>query len=113
MIGIVKSKTLKNGTVGEFWKITKLSADLITGQMSVTLSLYINQAAFASGKSPLTSSKVYNLTITPSDLVGDLRTMIWTKIKAKANSLVTVDISGALLDPAVPFDPDLVGGTDV
>lgn len=114
MIGIVKSKTLKSGAVGEFWKITKVNLDLLNGTCIVNVSLYINETAYTDGKSPLSMSKVFNLTIAPSDLTSgaDIRDIIWTKIKAKAASLITTDLLGNTISP-VAYDPDLVGGTDV
>lgn len=113
MIGIIKSKTLASGAVGEFWKISKINVDLLAGTAQVTLSLYINVASFQAGKSPLSMSKVYNLTLSNSDIAaGDLRDMIWTKIKAKAATVIDIDISGQSISPR-SYDPDLVGGTDV
>lgn len=114
MVGIVKSKTLKSGAVGEFWKITAVNMDLLTGRLSVRLSLYINQTAFNTGKSPLSMSKIYELSIAPSDLTGggDIRDVVWDKVKAKASSLVSKDLLGDDITP-VAFDPDIDGGADV
>lgn len=112
IIGVVKSKTLKSGVIGEFWKIIRLNADMLTGKMEVTLGLYINQAAYNSGKSPVSMSKVYNLSVIPSDLTGDIREVVWAKIKAKAATVISIGLEGQSITP-MAFDPDIDGATDV
>ena len=43
-MSLIKSHTLINGAVGEYWRVNRLALDEITGTMTVTLALYKDAA---------------------------------------------------------------------
>ena len=109
-VGIVKDKVLTNGVTGNFWKITSGTFNLLTGTITVTISLYLNQASFLAGKSSLLSDKVYELNVTSLELQGDLRELVWAKVIARAAEIVSTDILGNEIEPQA-YDTDLDGGS--
>lgn len=112
-MAIQKSKTLPNGVTGDYWRITQVSIVSTNMTFNVTISLFLSQAAFMAGAKPLTSNKIYRLTFTGPDLVGDIIATTYGKVKAQASATVTRSITGAILSPPGVYDPDLDGGTDV
>lgn len=91
-MAIQKSKTLTNGSTGNYFKITKTTVDKQAMTVTCILSLFTDAAHTAT--SPLDYTKVFKNTATKQQLSGDILALCYTNIKAKN-------------------DPDLTGGTDV
>lgn len=112
-MAIQKSKTLSNGAVGNYWKITQLSIDRMSKNLVCVISLFSDKA-HADAKAPnLGLNKTYSFSITKSDLVGDLVELSYTKIKAKAASMVHKNIFGEPSNALIKYDLDIDGGEDV
>lgn len=111
-MAIQKTKTLPNGTSGDYWKITNVGIDRVEHKLIVTISLFLDASASSTGKQPLLSTKIYRLSFTSGELLSDLINVIYTKVKDQANTMVSTNILGQPITPQ-PFDDDIAGGTDV
>lgn len=111
-MAIQKSKTLANGTTGDYWKVTSEAYDKVTHLCTWVISLYLDHAHGTSHAPTLGLDKIYTYVATPEELMGNRTTLAYTQIKAKAASLVIPPFSPPDTD-AVPFDSDLIDGIDV
>lgn len=65
---------LTSGVIVTYWRATSVQLDLNTGSADVSLSAWLNEAAYVAGLKPVTSRVV---TITPaSDVVAAVNTSI-------------------------------------
>lgn len=114
-MAIQKDKTLPNGAQGNYWRILSIVIDRQAFVATGRIALFKDKAASDAGKPPLGMVKSFNFTFQVSDIVGstNIISLIYSKITTKAETLITHSITGELLDPPVPFDPDLAGGTPV
>lgn len=111
-MALQKSKTLSNGTTGNYWRFVSFHAERASGPtISATwvIALFKDKATSDAGGSSLGLEKVYTFPVTSMDVGGDMRALGYSKIKTKAALMVPPIGGGAL----VPFDPDLDGATDV
>lgn len=110
-MAIKKSKILRNGSVGEYWKITKISFDPLSHNLECVLSLFVDKAKSDAGYSSLDMNKYFNFIISNEESLGDLRGLGYTKIKDKASTMIT-PISSSLSQTPYPFDADLINSED-
>lgn len=111
-MAIQKDKILPCGVTGNYWKITDISVNKMTNVVTYIIALFLDLAhGHPDGSTSLGLTKQYTFQSTRSDLQGNLTSMGYTLIQAKANSLVPV-IGDPDADP-VAFDSDLAGGTPV
>ena len=112
-MALKKSKTLRNGTTGEYWKITQISLDRTSRNVTYQVSLYLNKAARDSGCSPLDFKKTFSFTLTSEQANGDLSEIGYTKIKERASSMIPDPFSRVRPQPQIKCDLDLDGCEDV
>lgn len=109
---IQKSKDLKNGVTGDYWRIINIAVEVDTLLTTFQLGLFIDKTASDAGKSPLSRAKKYSFILTTEELAsGDLLGLGDTKILDKANTLV--DPLFDTLGTTHYYDTDLSGGTIV
>lgn len=108
-MAIHKSKTLKNGVVGDYWKLTKLSIDLVALTTNFELSLYLDSTHGNDGVSGPIYRKQYSTNVTLAQIMSGSVAGLYSNILAKANTMVPTLGGG---DDHV-FDSDLAGGSIV
>lgn len=113
-MAIQKSKTLPNGAVGNYWRITDIVIDRQNLKAVSHIALFKDQATSDSGAPPLGAVKTYGFAFTKSELLAitNVVSYVYGKIMTQATATVTHDLSGHAISP-VAFDPDLAGGTMV
>lgn len=112
-MALKKSKTLKNGTTGEYWRITNVSLDRNSNIAKYEISLYLNKTASDNKCSPLDLKKNYSFILTSEQANGDLNKIGYTKIKEKAASQVPDPFTRTRPAPIITFDEDLSGAEDI
>lgn len=112
-MAIQKEKTLKDGTQGNYWRITSEIRDRIRDKVVFVISLYKSEADRNNGLQPLKFSKTFTFSA-KGETIDDITAWGYTKIKEKANTEV-VDPFSSNPENATPFyfDMDLAGGQDV
>lgn len=110
-MALVKSKTLSNGATGNYWKITKDSYDRQSGKMKVTIALFMDKA-HANAHAGLGVEKIFEFAMTTNEATGNRIAFAYNKIKERANTMLTRTLSGVVINPPVPTDPDLAGCED-
>lgn len=109
-MSILKEKTLKNGIVGNYWKITQLCIKRKECEVIYEISLFLNQeCARDVNKKDLDFKKIYSFKLLPEQLNEDLIALGYQLINDKARSMVT-PLGGG---PLVMFDTDLANGTAI
>lgn len=111
-MAIQKDKTLSNGIVGNYWKITFCALDSTSNTVQYVISLFIDKMRCDTGASDLGFNKKYSFILTDDQILGNLISLGYTAILAKAVS----QVPGSFTDPTAPtitFDPDLANGTSV
>lgn len=109
-MAIQKSKSLSNGVSGNYWKIVSISVDRMAMNMDVRLALFADAAH--KDVSPVGVVKSFKLPCTKEELLGNLAATAYTKVMAKANTMMNRDMSGKAISP-IPTDSDLAGGVEV
>jgi hypothetical protein len=109
-MALQKAKILANGTEGNYWKVTHVSADKIRLELTVHVSLYLSKQAADEGKSNMGVHHTIKGSFTKQQLAGDLT--------ALGYQLVKQSVSGA--EPTSPTEGlkimahrDLTGSIDV
>jgi len=113
-MAIQKSKILKSGATGNYWKITRESYDKMGLSCIYEISLFFDKAQADNNGVGLGCSKIYKHTATKEELSGDRTALGYSIIKAQANALVE-NIRTSKDEPIVTrkFDTDLSDGIDV
>lgn len=111
-MAIKKSKTLANGASGEYWKITSVIVDKISMSCTYQVSLYLSKGISIEKKPSLGLVKTYRFEMTPEELRGNLVSIGYAKIKAKAEEMICLHF-GTLDETQHPFDADLANGEDI
>lgn len=111
-MAIQKTKTLPNGTSGNYWKITQVLCNKQTKVCSFEISLYLTKELADAGAPPLSVKKVFSSAVSAVDMTGNMIALGYTTIKAQAAAMVKPPF-GSKDAALVQYDPDLVGGTDV
>lgn len=106
-MALQKSKTLPNGAVGDYWKITEVSCRKLSMLMSAKITLFKDESFRM--KQDLGLSKTFLFKCTREQLAGDLTALAYALIKAKALEM----IPGKVGQPEGFNDPDLANATDV
>lgn len=111
-MAIIKSKELKSGITGEYWRILSITFDRENLVATAQIGLFKDKAASDAGKTHLGLIKNYRFSylITDLSMPSNIITFIYTKIVDIAETEVSVDITGEPLDEPGPFDPDIAGG---
>jgi hypothetical protein len=114
-MAIQKEKTLPNGAVGNYWRITTITIDRQNLTIVGTIALFKDAATSAAGAPPLGAQKIFRFPFTMQEFAAapNAIAFIYGKIAAYANSLVSFDLAGNPIDPPVPRDADLANGTQV
>lgn len=112
-MALSKSKTLANGATGDYWRIMAVTVDKASTKVTYMISLFTNSTIAGTNAPSLGLTKVYSFNYTHDELVGNLLSIGYDKIKTKAETTVTVGINGEPLGSPQAFDPDLDGATDV
>ena len=79
-MALKKHVELKNGTVGEYWKISQYSVDRESAKIYCTISLYKNKDLADNGGSPLVSDN-YTFQSSKLGLDGDIVKACYDSIK--------------------------------
>lgn len=108
-MALQKSKTLPSGESGDYWRVSDLSFHRSGMRLELVLSLYKSAALAAAGASPLPHSYRFSFVVTNQEIMGNVISMAYTKIKAAAAELVP-PVSG-FGDPASRY-PDIVDAVD-
>lgn len=110
-MALLKSKTLRSGASGDYWKITSIICDKCSLKAKFVIALFVGRD-FSIANSPSILKKEFSGHFSREQLQGNLTTLGYTAIKAKANTMLSMDISGNPCDP-YPFDSDLFEAIDV
>ena len=92
-MALQKSKTLPSGVTADYWRVTKITLDVVNESALVVLSLYVNKAARDAGMQPVQSFD-YAFPYAPFVADADARSVAYTVIASPSPS-VTVDEEGA------------------
>lgn len=113
-MAIQKTKSLPNGSTGNYWKITSETCDRLKLTCAYVITLFTDKTHADNGSPSLGLSKKYVFTCTKGELAQDLTALGYDKIKTKAASIVTPPTIRGITTPApYMYDSDLSGGTDV
>lgn len=104
-----KSKTLRWGVTGDYWKINGINVDRATHKVTAMIALHVSSSTKDDPYIPGTG-KTYIFSATKEEMQGNLVALCYSKIKQKANTIIK---PATLSTPAVYFDEDLKGATDV
>jgi hypothetical protein len=107
-MALSKTKTLANGSSGNYWKITSAQVDKNKMQVTYTLSLYATQALADAGAPSLGLSYSFKATFTKAQMQTDLIQLGYTTIMAQVNATSHPSI----FTPKVAY-ADLKGATNV
>jgi hypothetical protein len=116
-MAIIKSKTLPNGSVGNYYKITSVSLDKEQLTLIINLSLFKDKATSDNELPPLKLHKTLKCSITKEQSTGDLLELGYVKLLQDSN----IQISSRLFDPTasrqeqesaptIAKDPDIADG---
>lgn len=111
-MALQKTKNLANGTSGNYWRIYTASFNRETLAVECTLKLYLDKTHADAGATSLGEIKSFKFSVSPSDLTGDIRVLVYTKILTYANSMIVPPFSPAGT-AAQLADADLAGATNV
>lgn len=111
-MALLKSKTLKDGTTGEYWKIIGILVDRFAKAAKFEIALFQSQAAAQAGATPMQMRKTKAFMMTSEELAGDITAVGYEKIKSQAAVMLDKDLAGKPCEP-YPADADLVGATDI
>jgi|ERR1700677_1000945 len=100
-MAIQKSKTLINGTTGNYWKITSITVDKQKMVATCVISLFLSSAK--SNSVPMARGRAYKVAVTKEQLAGDITAVCYTSLKTQAAKLIR----------GQPTDSDIAGGIDV
>lgn len=114
-MAIQKEKTLSNGAVGNYWRITSIFIDRQHLRIVGNIALFKDQATSNAGASPLGAEKSFSFPFTMVEFAAapNAIAFIYNKIKAYAAETLSYALNGEPIDPPRAKDPDLVGGVDV
>lgn len=111
-MALQKSKSLPNGSSGNYWRLTNATFDREGLKVTCHIALYASQAVANSANKHLGLVKYFEFSIVGMDLSGDIRVLVYGKIKDLASTVVSTDMLGNAVAPHA-YDPDLDGATDV
>lgn len=109
-MALQKSKSLSNGTSGNYWRITKEHYDRITHIATWTISLFKDRDCGMAGAG-LGLHKTYYRELTPTEARGNRTELGYNFIKAKANEMVP-KFPPVVPPELVPYDADLKDAVD-
>ncbi len=114
-MAIQKTKTLPNGSVGNYWRIMDIHINRQGLRAMGRIALFKDAATSAAGAPPLGCVKEFRFSFTLAELAAtpNLVAFVYLKIVAAAEALITHDLAGNLLETPRPSDPDLAGGETV
>jgi len=109
---IQKEKTLRSGSVGNYWRITTITIDRQNLKIIGEIALFKDKDASDAGKSPMGAYKKFRFPLVLSEIAPptNLINYMYGKIIAAAAVPVTHDILGNQLETPTVADPDLHGG---
>ena len=87
-MALQKSKTLPSGVTADYWRVTRVTLDVVNESALVVLSLYVNKAARDAGMQPVQSFD-YAFPFAPFVADADARSVAYEVIAAPAPSVVT------------------------
>lgn len=105
-MALKKTKTLPNGTSGNYWKIISEKYDRVSKILKVEIALFKDSSLSQSGKH-LGLVKTFEFPMTIQESIGNRTAQAYVKIRDKANTQLTHDMLGRELSQPVPFDIDL------
>lgn len=112
-MALLKSKSLPNGSDGNYWKIIQIAVDRISLQTMYIMALFKDQTHAHANAPHLGLGKKYAFQLTKDQMTGNMIELGYVLIKAKAASLVDqLGIDGKPNGQQAPYDPDLVGAED-
>lgn len=82
-MALQKEKQLANGTSGNYWKITSVTADKEKLKLHVIISLYVSKQVADSGAPNLKVSHSFQDYFTKQQLSGDLTALGYNLVKSK------------------------------
>lgn len=107
-----KAKSLDNGSSGDYWRLTYATFNRETLQVTCQIALYTSQTIANSANKHLGLVKSFAFSVSSMDLSGDIRALVYGKIKTLASTVVSTDRFGNSITPHA-YDPDLDGATDI
>lgn len=111
-MALQKSKTLGNGSSGNYWRLTNATFDREGLKVTCHIALYTSQSIANSANKHLGLVKYFEFSVVGMDLSGDIRALVYGKIKTLAATIVSTDAFGNAVTPHA-YDTDLDGATDV
>lgn len=111
-MAIQKTKNLRNGTSGNYWKITKENYNKVTMVATIEITLFKDRDTAISTGADLGMRKNFTGVMTHDQLSGNRTAEAYTMIKDQANAPVR-NLSTGEVVPGVKADMDLADGTDV
>ena len=114
-MAIQKEKTLANGSVGNYWRVTSVFINRQAFQIDARIALFKDVAASSEGKPPLGENKSFIFSFTMAEFLAAPNAIhfVYTKIKEQAAVLTYFEINGEPVEPPTRFDADIYGGIDV
>lgn len=110
-MAIIKSKTLANGSSGNYWRILNITIDRQGFKVNTQVALFKDQATSDAGHGHLGLIKNFSFNFSMSEIGSqNIITYMYGKILTAANTMITRDVQGRLLETPVPYDPDIAGG---
>lgn len=105
-MALQKEKTLANGAVGNYWRISGMRFERATMKIDFIVDLYKDETA---GLTPLGCSHQFSFILLQQEIVGNLIALAYNKIKAfAASDIPNIDGNGTHKGCA-----DLDGAIDV
>ena len=114
-MAIQKTKVLKSGTVGNYWKIMTITIDAFNGKVIGQIALFKDKDASDNGAHPMNCIKTFRFPFVMNEIMPPTNVVayMYEQIQLAADVEITRDILGNLLPIPTTVDPDLSGGVPV
>lgn len=114
-MAIQKAKTLPSGVSGDYWRITTIAIDRQNFIIKAQVGLFKDAAASAANKPHMGLVKTFEFPFTMVEFLAapNAISFVYSKIIAKAETMITHTFDGTELPEPVAYDQDLAGGVSV
>lgn len=89
-MALQKSKSLLDGTSGDYWHITEFNINIKTMKCTVSMGLWIDHAHYVANAFPLNYPKRVSFIFAPTDFASGITpSYVYTQILNYANTMIT------------------------
>lgn len=114
-MAIQKTKVMANGHSGNYWRMLSIHLDRQSLKAVGRIALFKDKETSDAGGQPMGCIKDFRFSFTMLEFLSapNAIAFTYTKIRTKAETLITHDLNGTPLEVPRFYDPDLAGGETV